>query len=89
MMLRTAFFLFVLGLCGQAHAAEPSFPAGSHIGLIPPPGMTVSSAFPGFEDRENKVAILLNQVPAEAYEQFLKAMSAGAINLPGVSNAKR
>jgi hypothetical protein len=28
-------------------------------------------------------------VPGHAYEQFLKAMSAGAINLPGVSNAKR
>ena len=51
--------------------------------------MTASSAFPGFEDRERKAAILLSQVPGEAYEQFLKAMNSGAINLPGVSNAKR
>lgn len=89
MMLRTALFLIFLAACGQARAADAVFPAGSHIGLVPPPGMTPSSAFPGFEDRERKSAILLNQVPAEAYEHFLKAMSSGSINLPGVSNAKR
>jgi hypothetical protein len=89
MMLRTALLLFALVLSGPVQAADAVFPAGSHIGLVPPPGMTASSAFPGFEDRDRKAAILLNQVPGQAYEQFLKAMSAGAINLPGVSNAKR
>jgi hypothetical protein len=89
MMLRTALFLFFILACGPARAADPIFPVGSHIGLVPPPGMTVSLAFPGFEDRERKAAILLSQVPGEAYEQFLKAMNSGAVNLPGVSNAKR
>jgi hypothetical protein len=89
MMLRTALFLFFILASGQARAADPIFPVGSHIGLVPPPGMTASAAFPGFEDRERKAAILLSQVPGEAYEQFLKAMNSGAINLPGVSNAKR
>lgn len=51
--------------------------------------MTVSSTFPGFEDRDRKAAILLSQVPGQAYEQFLKSMNSGAINIPGVSNAKR
>ncbi len=89
MTLRTALLLLVLAICGSAQAADPTFPVGSHIGLVPPPGMTASTAFPGFEDRERKAAILLNQVPGPAYEHFLKAMSAGAINIPGVSNAKR
>jgi hypothetical protein len=89
MMLRTALLLFALVLCGPARAAEAVFPAGSHIGLVPPPGMTVSSAFPGFEDRERKAAILVSQVPGQAYEQFLKSMNSGAIDLPGVSNARR
>jgi hypothetical protein len=89
MMLRTALLLFALVLFGPAQAADTVFPAGSHIGLVPPPGMTVSSAFPGFEDRDRKAAILVNQVPGQAYEQFLKSMNSGAINIPGVSNAKR
>ncbi len=65
------------------------FPVGSLIGLAPPPGMVVSRAFSGFEDREKKAGIAISQLPGEAYEQFLKSMSSGAIDLPGVSNAKR
>jgi len=89
MTLRTALLLCALVLSGPVQAADAVFPAGSHIGMVPPPGMTPSTAFPGFEDRDRKAAILLNQVPGQAYDQFLKAMSAGAIDLPGVSNAKR
>jgi hypothetical protein len=89
MTLRTAFLLFALVLSGPARAADAVFPIGSHIGMVPPPGMTTSSSFPGFQDRDRKAAILLNQVPGPVYEQFLKAMNSGAINIPGVSNAKR
>jgi hypothetical protein len=89
MTLRTALLLCALVLSGPVQAADAVFPAGSHIGMVPPPGMTPSTAFPGFEDRDRKAAILLNQVPGQAYDQFLKAMSAGATDLPGVSNAKR
>lgn len=70
-------------------ASEPNFPRGSHIGLVPPPGMTPSQTFPGFEDRERKVAIQLNELPAQAYDGFLQSMNRGEINVPGVSNAKR
>jgi hypothetical protein len=88
-MLRTALLLIALVVAGPVRAAEPVFPSGSHIGLVPPPGMTQSTAFPGFEDRDRKAAILMSQVPGQAYDEFLKAMNSGAINLPGVSNAKR
>ena len=81
--------LFAVVVSAPAKAADAVFPVGSHIGLVPPAGMTPSHAFPGFEDRDRKAAILLSQVPAPAYEQFLKSMSSGAINIPGVSNAKR
>jgi hypothetical protein len=74
---------------GAFGADEAKFPLGSHIGLVPPPGMTVSENFPGFEDREKRAAILISQLPGPAYEQFLKSMSSGAIEIPGVSNAKR
>jgi hypothetical protein len=90
MMSRLAVVLLVwLATLGPLAAAEAVFPAGSHIGLVPPPGMQPSQTFPGFEDRERKSGILINELPGPAYEQFLKSMSSGAINLPGVSNAKR
>ena len=89
MMLRTILLLFVVIVSGPARATDATFPVGSHIGLVPPAGMSPSQAFPGFEDRERKAAILLSQVPAPAYEQFLKSMNSGAIDIPGVSNAKR
>lgn len=89
MMCRTLLLLLALVVSGPAGATDPTFPVGSHIGLVPPAGMTPSAAFPGFEDRDRKAAILLSQVPAPAYEQFLKSMSTGAIEIPGVSNAKR
>ena len=72
-----------------AKAADAVFPVGSLIGLVPPTGMVPSRTFPGFEDREKKAGIVITQLPGEAYEQFLKSMSSGSIDLPGVSNAKR
>lgn len=51
--------------------------------------MVVSRNFQGFEDAGKKVALLLVELPGAAYEEFLKSMSAGAINVPGVTNAKR
>ncbi len=78
-------------LCASAAfgADDAKFPLGSYIGLVPPPGMTVSDSFPGFEDRDKKAAILISQLPGPAYDQFLKSMNSGAIEIPGVSNAKR
>lgn len=72
-----------------AGASEPVFPLGSHVGLVPPAGMTPSQAFPGFEDRERGVLVQLSELPAPAYEAFLQSMNRGEINIPGVSNAKR
>ena len=34
-------------------------------------------------------AIIISQLPGPAYEQFLKSMNSGAIEVPGVTNAKR
>lgn len=78
-------------LCAGAPvaAADAQFPTGSHIGLVPPPGMTMSDSFPGFEDRERRAGIVISQLPGPAYEQFLQSMNAGAIEVPGVRNAKR
>lgn len=72
-----------------ATASELIFPRGSYIGLVPPPGMIESSQFAGFADPARKASILLSELPPTAYEEFLRAMNRGEIDVPGVSNARR
>jgi len=58
----------------MAHAADPVFPPGQRIGLVPPPGMTESHVFAGFEDANHHAAISLVELPLPAYEQIEKSI---------------
>jgi hypothetical protein len=50
-----------------AWADEPMFPPGSRVGLVPPPGFSMSKAFSGFLDAEKNGLILITELPASAY----------------------
>jgi len=63
-----------MAFAGAAAAADPVFPPGLRIGLEPPPGMSVSRRFPGFEDADNKVAISLVELSPPAYENIEKSI---------------
>src|SRR5580692_10806788 len=67
-----------------AHAADPIFPPGSRLGLVPPPGMVVSRNFEGFEDIDKNAAILLSTLPAVAYDQIEKTMVPEALQKQGI-----
>lgn len=56
-----------------ALAAEPQFPNGMRIGLVPPNGLTPSSGFPGFEDSARKVTIAIFDLPGGAYKAIERA----------------
>jgi hypothetical protein len=86
--IRWAFALLIV-LTAAASAAEVTYPPGSRVGLIPPPGLRISSSFPGFEDREKNVAILLTVLPPEAYAEFEKSDSAEALKRQGAILEKR
>jgi len=49
-----------------ALAADPVFPVGSRLGLVPPAGFVPSTKFIGFENPQASAAILLVAMPAEA-----------------------
>jgi hypothetical protein len=72
-----------------AQAADPVFPTGSRIGLVPPAGMVQSHTFEGFEDPAKNAAILLSALPAEAYDQLDKSMVPEALKKQGVEIDKR
>lgn len=68
-----------------AEAADPVFPPGSRIGLVPPPGMAPSTAFTGFEDRDRDVVIVLTELAGSAYadveKEFHTDMRAGGMEV--------
>lgn len=72
-----------------ARAAEPVFPRGSAIGLVPPPGMVESPAFAGFEDRTHNASLLIVDMPAEAYDQIEAGFTDAALASKGITLEKR
>jgi hypothetical protein len=58
-----------------ALAAEPVFPPGSRLGLVPPAGMEPSKTFLGFEDAGGRAAIFLAEQAAESYEKIARDFS--------------
>jgi hypothetical protein len=72
-----------------ARAAEPQFPAGSRVGLVPPAGMVMSDKFDGFADPDKDAAILITVLPATAYSQIQKHIDAESLKKKGVTLEKR
>jgi hypothetical protein len=81
--------LLLLALAVPASADEVVYPAGSHVGLAPPPGLHASTSFPGFEDREKNVALLLAALPPEAFADFEKSDSFEGLKKLGATLEKR
>ena len=72
-----------------AWAADPIFPIGSRLGIVPPPGMVQSHNFVGFEDPEKNAAILFTTLPAQAYDSLDKTMVPDVMKKDGVDVEKR
>lgn len=82
-------FLIVLVLGTAAVAADPVFPPGSRVGLVPPPGMTVGTSFQGFEDRGHGVAMLVSEVSAQTYDRIAQDFTPDAIRAGGMEEVSR
>jgi len=72
-----------------ARAADPVYPAGSRVGLVPPTGMVASDKFVGFADPNEDAAILIAVLPPEAYSQIEKTLDAETAKKQGVHLDKR
>jgi len=84
--LRPLFFVVLLALILPARANEVVFPAGSRIGIAPPPGTVESRSFMGFEDPSRNVAITVTGLPPEAYPQIEQSITR---QQPGVTIERR
>ena len=83
------FALVLLLLATPARAADPQFPPGSRVGLVPPDGMVMSDKFDGFADPGKDAAILITVLPASAYSQIQKNLDTTALKKKGVNIEKR
>jgi hypothetical protein len=72
-----------------AWAADPTFPTGSRLGIVPPEGMVPSHNFMGFEDPQKNAAILFTTLPSQAYDSLDKSMVPEAMKKDGVDVDKR
>src|SRR5271163_2233686 len=78
-------FVFAFIVCAiPARAADPSFPVGSRVGLVPPAGMLPSKAFSGFADPDKNAAILMVTFPPVAFDQLDKSMVPEELKKQGV-----
>ena len=86
---RSFFLLAALALAFPASAADAVYPPGSRIGLEPPPGLTPSTGFLGFQDAENQVAMIMGTLPVDAYEELEKSATPDVLQKQGLIVDKR
>jgi hypothetical protein len=65
--------VLALVLASSAFAADPIFPSGSRVGLVPAEGLSPAKSFSGFEDSAQGVKLLLAELPPGAFEAFEQA----------------
>jgi hypothetical protein len=80
---------FLAAQPAPAKEGEPQFPLASRLGLTPPPGMTLSTSFQGFQDTANNVYIRLVAMPENAYVEIEKTMTNQALKKQNITVEKR
>src|SRR3954471_15505620 len=70
-----------------AFPADPVYPPGLRIGIVPIEGLAVSRTFPGFETEDHSVKVLIAELPTAAYNEVQNAFKTSSF--PGSANAAR
>jgi hypothetical protein len=89
-ILPTLFVLLIAALPGSpSFAAEPVFPPGSRVGLIPPDGMVPGDAFQGFEDRARGAMLVLSEFSGQTFTKLEKEFSLERMQASGMEQIAR
>lgn len=84
-----ALFFILLAFVSPARADDVVFPPGSRIGLAPPPGVSPSHLFQGFEDAAHNVAVMVAALPREALWDLRRSTTAEELKKRGMTFEKR
>jgi hypothetical protein len=82
-----ALLLALLLLAGPA-LAQPSYPPGASVGLMPPPGFAPSTRFAGFA-RGEEASIVIVEFPPEAFDAMRTGMTADGLAQRGLKQVAR
>jgi hypothetical protein len=89
----TLFRLLLVALVAALHAtaslAEPVFPPGSRIGLVPPPGMSLSNAFQGFQDPARAAMLVVTELSAQTFAKIERDFAPEAMRAGGMEEILR
>jgi hypothetical protein len=69
---------------GPALAADPVFPPGIRVGMVPLVGLVRAKTFVGFETADGSVKVLVAELPAEAYVEVMNAFKANPAGTGGI-----
>jgi hypothetical protein len=71
-------------VAASAFAADPVFPPGARVGVMPLVGLNKAKAFTGFETEDHSVKVLIADLPAEAYGEVANAFKANPAGTGGI-----
>ncbi|WP_024576758.1 MULTISPECIES: hypothetical protein [unclassified Afipia] len=64
-------------MASPALAADPVFPSGARVGLVPAEGLNVAKEFLGFESDDQKIKVGVAEIPPEAFAAVETAVKEG------------
>jgi hypothetical protein len=65
--------LLLIAATNPAPAADPVFPPGARVGMVPLVGLNRAKSFIGFESEDQGVKVVVADLPAEAYNEVAGA----------------
>jgi hypothetical protein len=76
--------LLTIAATNPAPAADPVFPPGARVGMVPLVGLNRAKAFIGFETEDQGVKVVVADLPAEAYNEVSTAFKSAPGGTGGI-----
>jgi hypothetical protein len=74
----------LIATTNPALAADPVFPPGARVGMVPLVGLVRAKAFIGFETEDQGVKVVVADLPPEAYKEVSTAFQSSPGNMGGI-----
>lgn len=76
--------LLAIAATNPALAADPVYPPGARVGMVPLVGLNPAKGFIGFETEDKGVKVVIADLPAEAYKEVSNAFKGNPAGVGGV-----
>ena len=76
--------LLAIAATTPAPAADPVYPPGARVGMVPLVGLNPAKSFIGFETEDKGVKVVIADLPADAYKEVANAFKGNPSGVGGV-----